>query len=133
MERQWSDRTARSNPALSAADAQETETRLPWMRSNSPELMVSLRFTNGDWQGFPYHDLASFQFIGNELIKLYFFHATVVIQGSNLVELADLIQRHEVMTIRGQNEFTLAPGSPCVRKIGLMEPNLAALARKPAG
>lgn len=103
------------------------------MRSSTPELMLSLRFANGDRQGFPYHDLASFQFIGNELIKLYFFHATVVIQGSSLVELADLIQRQQVIAIREQNEFTLSPGAPCVRKIGLMEPNLAALARKPTG
>lgn len=132
MERQWSDRTSRSNPALSAAEVGEQDERLPWMRSNTPELMVSFRFTNGDWKVFPYHDLTGFDFMGNELIKLYFFHATVVIQGTNLIELADLLRRQQVMEVREQNEFTLLPGSPCVRKVSIIEANLAAVARKPA-
>lgn len=133
MERQWSDRTSRSSPALSAPETEERETRLPWMKSNTPEMMLSLRFANGDRRAYPYHDLAAPELMENTLLKLYFVHATVVIQGYNLTELADLIERQCVIAVREQDEFTVPAGAPCISKIGILEPNLAALARKPAG
>lgn len=132
MERQWSDR-ARSNPVpTTATEGAEQDERLPWIRSNTPELMVSFRFTNGDWKVYPCHELAGFDLIGNAIITLYFFHASVVIHGTNLLELADLLRRQHVMEVREQNEFTASLGAPCVRRISIMEASLEAVSRKPA-
>lgn len=135
MDRQWTDRTGHGSPALSVTESEADDARLPWWKSATPELMLSLRFANGTRKAYPYHDLACPELISQDLLKLYFMHATVVVKGRNLTELADHIERHCVVAVREQHapDFTVPEDAPYVQRIDIVTPNLEALARKPVG
>jgi hypothetical protein len=131
MEQAWSDRARPPGPLL-AAEAHEA--RLPWRKSNTPEMMLALVFGDGTRRAYPYYTCEGMDVVTKGVLKLYFVRATVVIEGYELEELADLLARHCVSVIRQQpeaEEFTLPPGTPFVKKLWILPPNLEALARRP--
>ena len=125
------ERPSRQDPDTSAEDSDYGQA---WGTARVPQMMLSVRFKNGNRRFFAYLDLAGGDYVG-EVIRLYFHHATVMVRGKGLQELAGHAERQTVRYIREQHVSPFeAGGTPCyIERIEIGPPQLDALAQKRTG
>jgi hypothetical protein len=83
---------------------------------------------------FPYTDLVGGDYLG-DVIRLYFYHATLMIRGKGLEELAGQTERQTVRYIREQHVSLYEAGetSCYIERIEVGLPQLEALCQKRTG
>ena len=115
-------------------NAEDSDYGRTWGASRVPQMMLSVRFANGNRRSYPYLDLTGGDYLG-DLIRLYFHHATVMVRDKGLEELAGQAERQTVRYIREQHVSPFHAGeTPCyIERIEIGPPQLEALSQKRAG
>ena len=101
------ERPSRQDPGTNAEDSDYGRPGA----ARLPQVMLSVRFKNGNRRFFAYIDLAGGDYLG-DVIRLYFHHATVMVRGMGLEELAGQAERQTVRYIREQH---VSPSRPARR------------------
>ena len=125
------ERPNRQDPSTNAEDSDYGRA---WGASRLPQMMLSVRFANGNRRFFAYTDFAGGDYLG-DVIRLYFYHATLMVRGKGLEELAGQTERQTVRYIREQHVSPFKAGeTPCyIERIEIGPPQLEALGRKHTG
>ena len=117
-----------------SANAEDSDYGRAWGASRVPQMMLSVRFANGNRRFFAYLDLAGGDYLG-DVIRLYFHHATVMVRGKGLEELAGKAEQQAVRYIREQHVSPFHAGeTPCyIERIEIGPTQLEALSQKRVG
>ena len=115
-------------------NAEDSDYGRAWGAARLPQMMLSMRFANGNRRFFAYTDFVGGDYLG-DVIRLYFYHGTVVIRGKGLEELEAQIERQTVRYIREQHvsAFEAGEASCYIERIEVGLPQLEALSQKRAG
>jgi hypothetical protein len=116
----------------SNTNAEDSDYGRAWGRSGLPQMMLSVRFADGNRRFFAYTDFAGGDYLG-DVLRLYFYHATLMVRGRDLEELAGQVERQTVRYIRERHVSPFeADKPPCyIERIEIGPPQLEALGRKP--
>jgi hypothetical protein len=87
---------------MDSAWSVDEETQGAWGVSARPQLMLSVRFVDGNRRFFSYAELGGGA-CTKDVLALYFYQATLRIRGRGLEELADQIERQGVRFIKEQH------------------------------
>jgi hypothetical protein len=125
------ERPNRQDPSTNAEDSDYGQA---WGTARQPQMMLSVRFANGNRRFFAYTDLAGGDYLGN-VIRLYFYHATLMVRGKGLEELAGQAERQTVRYIREQHVSPFEAGEMAgyIERIEIGPPQLEALSQKRTG
>ena len=117
-----------------SANAEDSDYGRAWGASRVPQMMLSVRFANGNRRSYAYLDLAGADYLG-DVIRLYFHHATVMVRGKGLEELAGKTEQQAVRYIREQHVSPFHAGEAAcyIERIEIGPPQLEALSRKHTG
>jgi hypothetical protein len=125
------ERPSRQDPGTNAEDSDYGRA---WGSARLPQMMLSVRFKNGNRRFFAYIDLAGGDYLG-DVIRLYFHHATLMIRGKGLEELAGQMERQTVRYVREQHISVYeAEETECyIERIEIGPPQLDALSQHRTG
>jgi hypothetical protein len=99
-----------------------------WVISSRPQLMLSLRFKDGNRRALSYTELCGTEY-KKDVLALFFYQATIRMRGKGLDELADGVERQCAQIVREQHiaEFRADEASRYIERVEIGQPNIEAL------
>ena len=116
---------------LDRALSDEPQERGAWASARQPQLMLSLRFKDGNRRALSYTELCGTEY-KKDVLALFFHEATIRMRGKGLDELADQIERQCVRFVREQHIDIMKSGDAAcfIERVEIGPPNLEALCAK---
>lgn len=113
---------------LDRALSDELQERGAWASARQPQLMLSLRFKDGNRRALSYTELCGTEY-KKDVLALFFYQATIRIRGKGLDELADQVERQCVRFVREQHIDIMESGNTAcfIERVEIGQPNIEAL------